>query len=573
MMNSLRAAIRAGSFALFVLVLSITARASEWQRGDVVVAIGTGQYQVWRQGGEGYTLIETLTDGSGTVSGEHGSGGNGYTTGCAFDSTGHLYTTNFTNANVYKFNIPDPHTVSQTIAPSSGALSSESIVFNGQGNFFVGHADGTHVVDKFAPTGAFIQSFTVATEDRGSDWVELSADGNTLYYTSEGTGVKTFNLSGGQGSDLISLPGPVYAPRLLPPSFGAFAGDFLVADTADVKRISLSDGAFVDHTYTIDGQTHLFALSLDTNGTSFWVQDALSQNVYRLNIGTGSIEVGPLSTGGQPGGGGICVNGAAGAAQPQSAVQTITLTPTNNTGTVFNDNNSNSWQTTLNGLTTTAHVTIAFTEIPQSAGNSDIPGYGSCELASADGTKCTVHQISVDTTSFSSIDFYHHWTFKPPTPINPRMIKNGSTDITTAVFLDPGTKGTTITPSTYLDNEAPKTTGSSCGFLFPPNNSTWEAEFPLTFAFTAVATGKKCSRGPFLTNLKPIISLGLIGNSGTVTPITLPSTSFQNFLGLGIWYYVLDTSSLQPGTYVVSVFDQSNHIPTFSEKINIVPED
>src|ERR1700674_2530237 len=159
MMNSLRAVIRAGSFALFVLVLSITCRASEWQRGDVFVAIGNGQYQVYRSGVEGYTLIETITDGSGGVSGvsgENGSGGIGYTAGCAFDSTGHLHTTNFTNANVYKYNIPDPHKVSKTIPASSEALSSESMVFDGQGNFFVGHADGTHVVDKFDPTGALI---------------------------------------------------------------------------------------------------------------------------------------------------------------------------------------------------------------------------------------------------------------------------------------------------------------------------------------------------------------------------------------------------------------------------------
>lgn len=580
-MNSLRAVIRAGSFALLVLVLSITARAGEWQRGDVFVAIGNGQYQVWRQGSEGYTLIETLTDGSGS-SGENGSGGSGYTAGCAFDSTSHLYTTNFTNANVYKFSIPDPHTVSKTIGPSSGALSSESMVFDGQENFFVGHADGTHVVDKFDSTGKFVQSFTVAVEDRGSDWVELSSDSNTLYYTSEGHSIKSFNLSTNtQNPDFFTEDGggPFYTVRILPPSFGTFAGDFLVANTANVLRLHVSDGVSVAQTYTIAGSSVLFTVGLDTNGTSFWVGDLGTGNLYRINVSSGAIEFGPIATGAIPNINntaslaGICVNGAAGAAQPQSVIQTITLTPPNNTGTVFNDNNSNSWQTTLNGLTTTAHVTIAFTEIPQSAGNSDIPGYGPCELASADGTKCVVHQISVDTTSFSSIDFYHHWNFKPPTPINPRMIKNGSTDITTAVYLDPGTKGTTITPSTYLDNEAPKTTGSSCGFLFPSNNITWEAEFPLTFAFTAVAKGKKCSRGPFLTNLKPVISLGLIGTSGTVTPITLPSTSFQDFFGLGIWYYVLATKTLQPGTYVVSVFDQSNHIPAFSEQINIVPED
>ncbi len=78
---------------LSLLLFGILAQASEWQRGDVFVAIGNGQYQVYRQtgtsgGGPIYTLIETITDGSGTVSGENGSGGTGFTTGCAFDSTG-----------------------------------------------------------------------------------------------------------------------------------------------------------------------------------------------------------------------------------------------------------------------------------------------------------------------------------------------------------------------------------------------------------------------------------------------------------------------------------------------------
>ena len=590
-MNSLRAVIRAGSFALFVLVLSITARASEWQRGDVFVAIGNGQYQVYRQTGTGeggpiYTLIETITDGSGTVSGGNGSGGSGYTGGCAFDSTSHLYTTNFTSGNVYKFSIPDPHTVSQTIPASPGARSSESMVFDGQGNFFVGHADGTHVVDEFSPAGTFVQSFTVAVENRGSDHIELSADGHTLYYTSEGTHVKTFNLVGGtQGADLITLPAGegAFSLRLLPSSYGTFAGDLLAADTTSVERIHISEGVgTIAQTYTIEGSSQLFALSLDTNGTSFWVGDIATGSFYKINVSSGAIEVGPIATGAIPNNsntaslGGICVNGAPTAAQPQPVVQIVSLTPTHNTGSVLNDNDSNLLQITLDGLTTDAIATIAFTLIPQPVGKSDIPGYGSCELASADGTKCTVHQISVDVDPSlfpGGIDLYHHWTFKPTGPINPRMIKNGSTDITTAVFLDPGTKGHTTSPSTYTDNEAPQTTGSSCGFLFPFNNSTWEAEFPLTFAFTAVATGKKCSRGPFLTNLKPVISLGLIGTSGTVTPIRLPSTSFQDFFGLGIWYYVLATRTLQPGTYVVSVFDQSNHIPAFSEHINIVPED
>jgi hypothetical protein len=217
-------------------------------------------------------------------------------------------------------------------------------------------------------------------------------------------------------------------------------------------------------------------------------------------------------------------------------------------------------------------VTIAFNEIPQSAGNSDLPGYGACELASSDGTKCVVHQISVDTPAFSSIDFYHHWNFKPNHPINPRMIKNGTSDITTAVFLDPGTKGHTNTPSTYVDNEGPTPSASSCGgFIVPPNGLTWEAESPLTFVFRAVANGGRCNRGPFLTNLSPVFSLARVDPSGTVTPVTLSSTSFKVLFGF--WYYILPTKNLQPGTYVVTVLDQSNHIASFSETIKIVPED
>jgi hypothetical protein len=583
-MPSIRTMVRVALSALFVMVLSMTARASEWQRGDVFVAIGNGQIQVYRLINNGdsssYNLIETLTDGSGTVSGENGSGGKGFTAGCAFDSTSHLYTTNFSNANVYKFKIPDPHKVVQNIHASAGALSSESMVFDGQGNLFVGHADGTHVVDKFDPTGAFLQSFTVAVENRGSDWTELSPDGNTLYYTSEGVTIKTFNLSTNtQGPDFFNEGegGPLYTVRILPPSFGSFSGNFLVSNTSNILRLVTGDGVFVAQTYTVPGAVALFALGLDTNGTSFWAGDLGTGNLYRIDVASGLIEFGPIFTGAVPNAnntaslGGICVNGVAGAAQPQPVVQTITLTPNNNTGTVANDNSSNTLTTTLNGLTQTANVTIAFTEIPQQSGNSGIPGYGPCELQSADGTKCVVHQISIDTLAYNSIDFYHHWNFKPTTPINPRMIKNGTTDITTAVYLDPGTKGHTLTPSTYVDNEAPSTTGASCGFIFPPNNITWEAEFPLPFVFDAVATGNACNQGPFLTSLHPIISLGLLGTNGTVTAIKLPSTAFHVFEG--VWYYTLGTKSLQPGTYIVSVFDKSNSIPAFSEQIVIVPED
>ena len=596
-MNSLTRLIRAVLLALWVVVVGVAAQAAEWQRGDVFVGIGNGQYQVYRltSSGDGliYTLIETITDGSGTASGENGSGGNGYTAGCAFDSASRLYSTNFSNTKVYRFSIPDPHTVSQTIDTNATAPNghSESIVFDGSGNFFVGNADyhpnndpTKAVVLKYSPAGTLLNTFTVATEDRGSDWTELSPDGNTLYYTSESEHIKAFDLSKNtQLPDINETPLPgsnAYEFRLLPQSIG---GGFLIADTQFLIRTD-AYGNVVQYYQGGSQESTWFAVNMDTNvdgngnPTSFWAGDYNTGNIYRFNIASGSIEAGPISTGAvfnesnTSSLGGICVDGFASAAQPQPVVQTVTLTPTNNTATVFNDNNSNSWQTTLNGLSQNANVTIAFTEIPQSAGNSDLPGYGACELASADGTKCVVHQISVDTSAYNSIDFYHHWNFKPTNPINPRMIKNGTSDITTAVFLDPGTKGHTNTPSTYLDNEGPTPTASSCGgFIVPPNGLTWEAEFPLTFVFRAVANGGKCNRGPFLTNLSPVFSLARVDPSGTVTPVTLSSTSFKVIAG--VWFYILPTKNLQPGTYVATVLDQSNHIASFSDKFKIVPDD
>jgi hypothetical protein len=595
-MSSLTRLIRAGLLALCFVVVGVAAHATEWQRGDVIVGIGNGQYQVYRFTTNGeissYNLIETITDGSGTTSGEHGIGGNGYTAGCAFDSTSHLYTTNFSNTKVYRFSIPDPHTVSQTIDTNATAPGghSESIVFDGSGNFYVGNADyhpneGQAIVLKYSPAGSLLSTFTVATEDRGSDWTELSPDGNTLYYTSEGTHIRVFDLvHSTQLSDIPSgegsLPGShAYEFRLLPQSIG---GGFLVADTEQLIRVD-AHGNVVQHYGISTEESTWFAVNLDSNvdlnqnPTSFWAAAFGTGNLYKFNIVTGAIEAGPIATGAigednTSSVGGICVNGAAGAAQSQPFVQTVTLTPTNNTATVSNDNNSNTWQTTLNGLTQNAHVTIAFTEIPQSAGSSDLSGYGACELESADGTKCVVHQISVDTTAYASIDFYHHWSFKPTGPINPRMIKNATTDITTAVYLDPGTKGHTNTPSTYVDNEGPAPTASSCGgFVIPPNGLTWEAEFPLTFVFRAVANGGNCNRGPFLTSLSPVFSLARVDPSGTVTPVTLSSTSFKVFAG--VWFYILPTKNLKPGTYVATVLDQSNHIASFSETIKIVPED
>ena len=50
-MSILTRLIRAALLALCFVVVGVAAQASEWQRGDVFVAVGNGQYQVYRQTG------------------------------------------------------------------------------------------------------------------------------------------------------------------------------------------------------------------------------------------------------------------------------------------------------------------------------------------------------------------------------------------------------------------------------------------------------------------------------------------------------------------------------------------
>jgi len=61
----------------------------------------------------------------------------------------------------------------------------------------VGDADGEHLLLRYAPDGTFIRSFAPAVEHHGTDWIDMAADQKTVFYTSEGTHVKRFNVSSG----------------------------------------------------------------------------------------------------------------------------------------------------------------------------------------------------------------------------------------------------------------------------------------------------------------------------------------------------------------------------------------
>jgi hypothetical protein len=283
-----------------------------WHIGDVFAGVADGQYKVYSNAG---VYKETISDGLG-----------GYTTGCSFNpALDKLYTTNFTSNRVVVYNDPSPHAIAQTII-TTGKSFPESIVFAADGRFFVG-GPFEPVILEYNASGTLIATHTVSGAAGGGtggpDWIDLSANQMTMFYTTEGRIVKRFDVAADvQLADFATLPdaGNAYALRLLTPGDGS--GGLLVADGSNVKRLDGS-GAVVQ-TYDVDGEDSWFSLNLDPNGTSFWAGDFGTANFYRLNIASGAVEIGPINTGtGTYTLFGICLKG-----EITAALGNIVLTPT-----------------------------------------------------------------------------------------------------------------------------------------------------------------------------------------------------------------------------------------------------
>jgi hypothetical protein len=236
--------------------------------GDLFLSIGNGQVEE-RKPADG-SLVQTMSSGSGSAEND----------GSAFDASGNLYVTDGFSANqVSKF------TNSGVFAGTFGSGYDghpESILFDAAGNAYVGQPDGSKQVLKFTASGTPAGSFSPATEQRGTDWIDLGSDQCTVRYTSEGSLVKQFDVcTNSQLPDFASgLPGSfAYALRILPD------GGALVADSQQVVRLD-SSGA-ITQTYSTPGEQNIFALNLDLDGTSFWTADR-GGDVFRFDIASGT---------------------------------------------------------------------------------------------------------------------------------------------------------------------------------------------------------------------------------------------------------------------------------------------
>src|SRR5438128_2471557 len=125
----------------------------------------------------------------------------------------------------------------------------------------------------------------------GTDRIDRGGDQCTLYYTSEGSLIRRFNIcTNTQMSDFAMAPsGPCYAHRVRP------NGEVLLTCSTAIYRfgpagnlLQIYPGAALNPSTQL-----LVSLNLDPDNSTFWTADAPSR-VYRVDITTGT-QVPPFS--------------------------------------------------------------------------------------------------------------------------------------------------------------------------------------------------------------------------------------------------------------------------------------
>lgn len=269
MINLSKLSITAAQAMLVTFSIAQTAQAVTFQSGDVFVGVGNGYIKEFDSNG---SLKATLDSGFSSTGTE--------TNGMAFDSQGNLYTTLFEAHKVVKFN--NNGTLVGTFGSFSNTSNPESIVFDLTNNAYVG--DGSGPIRKFNSSGTLLATYNAATEDGGTNWIDLAADSKTIRYTSESTSVLSFDVSNNtQLPNFASgLPGyAAYANRIL-----ADGGE-LVADTNYIVR--LNSAGTVVQTYTPPAGQNFTTVDLDPSGNTFRTVDLNDGTVYQFDIASGNL--------------------------------------------------------------------------------------------------------------------------------------------------------------------------------------------------------------------------------------------------------------------------------------------
>ena len=247
-----------------------------FQRGDILVSMSDGIVQ-WRR--QDWTLVEIIT-----------SPTNGQAKGMAFDASGNLFVTHYYGSD-YSGNGVEKFDRNGNLIGLFGSgydCNPSSIVFDRAGNAYVGHADCGGDIFKFDPQGNRLAQYNVTAENRGAGHVVLDPDQCTMYYTSQGSYVKRFNVcTFTQLADFNSTPlpgalGGAHQFALLP------GGGMLVANFGVIARLDAS-GNLV-RTFDAPADSHCWlGMALDLDGTSFWGTNWCGSSATRFDMATGNV--------------------------------------------------------------------------------------------------------------------------------------------------------------------------------------------------------------------------------------------------------------------------------------------
>ena len=248
--------------------------------GDVFVSTENGgPPEWWNADGTFHSVLASVLPGSSAE-------------GMRFDAAGNLYLTHWWPTQAIE--VFNNSGLTQGTFGSGYNCQPHAIAFDAAGNAYVGQAACTGAVLKFPPGGGPpIAAYFVTPENFGSFWVELAADGCTLFYTSAGPNVKRFNVcTNAQLSDFNQAPVPggvAHGLRLLPD------GGVLVSTGAVISRLDAS-GALVQ-TYSAPTSDVQFWAGLDlvgdgtfwaTNYYAFYAYWGTRPNVYKFDLATGA---------------------------------------------------------------------------------------------------------------------------------------------------------------------------------------------------------------------------------------------------------------------------------------------
>ncbi len=259
-----------GIVVVLAMLSATTAMALPFAVGDVFAGTGNGKIDVFDSTGVFKQTLDTTS-------------GSPQQTGMCFDAAGNLYATDFTAGNMAKFD----NNGGLLMFPW-GVFSNhpESCVVDAADNIYVGEVFSPDLL-KFNANGQLLATFSPAIQNVGVDWIDLAADQNTIFYTSEGNAVKRFDV--GTNSQLQDF-------ATLNPSEQCYAlrirtnGDVLVACSFRVVLLDSTGGFIRDYPssgFSPPATANLFAMNLDPDGTSFWTAVAGTGDIYRIRISDG----------------------------------------------------------------------------------------------------------------------------------------------------------------------------------------------------------------------------------------------------------------------------------------------